>query len=83
MIQDKALWEHFEAEQARREGVDFERNLKVVEVLYREARALGAFRAPMPSPPDLEAELLIARVIRSVPDLAVRDGLRTKFSEAP
>jgi len=70
MIQDKSLWERFEAEQARREGVDFERNLKIVEALYHEARALGTFPVPAPAPLDLEAELCIARVIRDVPDLA-------------
>jgi hypothetical protein len=73
MIKDKALWERFEAEQDRREGVDFERNFKIVEALYREARELGAFPAPASSPPNLEAERRIARVIGSVPDLASPD----------
>jgi hypothetical protein len=73
MIKDKDLWERFEAQQARQEGVNFERNLKVVEALYHEARELGAFPAPASSPPDLEAERRIARVIGSVPDLASPD----------
>jgi hypothetical protein len=69
VIQDKALWERFEAEQARREDVNLQRNLKIVEALYREARELGAFPTAS-SPPDLEAERRIARVIGRVPDLA-------------
>lgn len=73
MIQDKDLWERFEAEQARREGVNFERNMKIVEALYREARELGAFPGLASSPPDLEAEQRIARVIRGVPDVASQD----------
>lgn len=41
MIRNPALVESFERSLARREAADYQRNLRIFEALYREARTLG------------------------------------------
>jgi hypothetical protein len=58
-------FEAFERELIRREEPDLERNLKLVDALYREAVVLGVF--PLKDPLEgLEVDIRIAKVINSV-----------------
>ena len=41
MIKDKKVLRNFENKLKREETADFDRNIKVFEALYREARQLG------------------------------------------
>ncbi len=57
----KLVWE-FENAQLRRRPVDYRENLRIVEALYEEARALKAF--PPSNPLDgIEVDLQLARVL--------------------
>ncbi|HUL30063.1 MAG TPA: helix-turn-helix transcriptional regulator [Thermodesulfobacteriota bacterium] len=55
----------FETNLLRKEKVDYGRNLRIVEALYREAVALGAF--PLRNPLDgIDVDLRIAKAINRV-----------------
>lgn len=62
MIQRRALVDAFERELVRREAPNYFQNLKIVEALYNEARALGAL--PPADPLDgIEVDVHLARVL--------------------
>ena len=46
MIRNPHILEAFERELARRRRPDFQKNLRIFEGLYEEARALGKWTAP-------------------------------------
>jgi len=62
MIRDVKAWEEFERELAKREPVDYQRNLRLFEALLEEARSLGRW------PPDdpLEGIELHTRFVEAV-----------------
>jgi hypothetical protein len=48
MIRNRKVWEQFKAEAQRKLPVDVKRNFKIVEALYREAKALDTGEIPPP-----------------------------------
>ena len=65
MIQDDKKLEMFEKELLRLQKPDPVRNFKIVEALYDEAVALGAF--PLKDPLDgIEVDIKIAKAVNSV-----------------
>lgn len=46
MIKDATLWERWERETRLPQPADFRRNLRLLEAMYDEARALGVTAAP-------------------------------------
>ena len=64
MIKAKEFRE-FELTLLRKEKIDINRNIKIVEALYKEAVALGVM--PLKDPLDgLDVDLRIAKVVNSV-----------------
>lgn len=62
MITNPAMVEAFEAALVRREAPNFLRNLRLVDGLYQEARALGVF--PLSDPLDgIEVDLRLAQAL--------------------
>ncbi len=62
MIKNPAMVEAFENAQARQETPDFLRNVRLVDALYEEARALGVF--PLQDPLDgIEVDIRLARAL--------------------
>ncbi|MEK6525506.1 MAG: hypothetical protein AABZ22_01400 [Nitrospirota bacterium] len=62
MIQRRALVDAFERELVRREAPNYFQNLKIVEALYNEARALGVL--PPADPLDgIEVDVHLASVL--------------------
>lgn len=60
MIQQPERFEAWQREWLRKEPIDYETNLRVIEALYEEARALGVF--PLKHPLEgLEAKIELAR----------------------
>ncbi len=67
MIKDLKEWHAFERSLLQSEGVDWRQNFRIVEALYVQASALGAF--PLQDPLDgLDVDIKIARVMKSVSD---------------
>jgi hypothetical protein len=62
VIKDPALWERWERETQLCQPADFRRNLRLLEAMYEEARALGVMAAP-PGLEGLESRLRLARVL--------------------
>jgi len=62
MIQNLEQWRRWEDAYRRRTPVDFHQNLRLLESMYREARALGHFQS-LPTLDDLEPQLRIARAL--------------------
>jgi hypothetical protein len=62
VIKDPALWETWERETLLRQPADFCRNLRLLEGMYEEARALGVMSVP-PALEGLESRLRLARVL--------------------
>jgi hypothetical protein len=62
VIKDPALWEAWERETLLRQPVDFRRNLRLLEAMYEEARALGVMSVPL-ALEGLESRLRLARVL--------------------
>ena len=62
MIKDPALWEAWERETLLRLPAVFRRNLRLLEVMYEEARALGVMGVPE-GLEGLEGRLRLARVL--------------------
>ncbi len=50
---------------ARKTPVDFQKNLKLMEAMLKEARSLGVFPCPDPWE-DFEVDLRIARAINAI-----------------
>lgn len=62
MITNPAIVEAFESAQVRREAPNFPHNLRLVDALYQEARALGVF--PLNDPLDgIEVDIRLARAL--------------------
>lgn len=66
MITDAKKWAAFEEETIRADKPDFSHNIRLVEAMYREAVALGAF-PPKDPLEGLEVDIRIARVVNGVP----------------
>jgi hypothetical protein len=62
VIKDPALWGAWERETLLRQPPDFRRNLRLLEAMYEEARALGVMGVPQ-ALEGLEARLRLARVL--------------------
>ena len=62
MIKDPGLWEAWETEVVLRQPADFRRNLRLLEAMYEEARALGVMSVPQ-ALEGLESRLRLARVL--------------------
>ncbi len=62
MIKDPVLWEAWERETLMRQPADFRRNLRLLEAMFEEARALGVMSAPQ-ALEGLESRLRLARVL--------------------
>ncbi|MBI5577282.1 MAG: hypothetical protein HY896_13100 [Deltaproteobacteria bacterium] len=66
MITDAKKWAAFEEEAIRADKPDFRRNMRLVEAMYREAAALGAF-PPADLLEGIDVDIRIARVVNGVP----------------
>jgi hypothetical protein len=65
MIKNRKLLERFEAELARKQRKNLKRNLKILDGLYAEAVALGAF--PLRDPLDgIETDIKVAKAVNRV-----------------
>jgi len=62
MIKDSATWERWERETQLSQPADFRRNLRLLEAMYEEARALGVMAVP-PGLEGLESRLRLAMVL--------------------
>jgi hypothetical protein len=62
MIKDALYWEKWERETLRRRPADFRANLRLVEAMYEEARALGVMAAS-PGLEGLESRLRLAKML--------------------
>ena len=62
MTKDLAVWERWERETQLSQPADFRRNLRLLEAMYVEARALGVM-AVAPALEGLESRLRLARVL--------------------
>ncbi len=59
----------FEAELSRKEKVDIKKNFRIMDALYREARALGVF--PLKEPLEgIDVDIKIAKAINRVSKIA-------------
>ena len=65
MITNTKIVQDFEDELLRREPVDYERNLRIAEALYEEARLLGVFPSKDPLE-GIEVKIRIARALNGV-----------------
>lgn len=62
MIKDPLLWQAWENEFESRVPVDFQHNLRLLEAMYPEARALGVMADPV-ALEGLESRFRLARVL--------------------
>jgi len=62
VIKDLLLWEKWERETQLSQPADFRRNLRLLEAMYEEARALGVMAVP-PALEGLESRLRLAMVL--------------------
>ena len=62
MVKDRELGEAWEKEMVARQGADFRRNLRLLEAMYQEARALGVMGAN-PGLEGLESRFRLARAL--------------------
>jgi len=65
VIADKDKLERFEADLLQRDKADFHRNLAIMDAMWEEAVALGAF-PPQDPMEGIEVDLRIAKVVNSV-----------------
>ena len=72
MIKPKELRD-FETALLRKEKVDFRRNLRIVEALYKEAVALGVM-PPKDPLEGVDVDLRIAKVVNCVPKTSQQDS---------
>lgn len=62
MIKDPKRWEEWETEYLKRGTVDYLRNLELLEAMYQETKALGAF--PRKDPLEgLETKIRLAKAL--------------------
>ena len=71
MIKNVSVWNAWETEYIRSQRPDFARNLRIVEALYAEARALQAFDGSAPLE-RLAHKIKLARAL-NVPTIAGTD----------
>ncbi len=65
MIRNRGLLEEFERELAKKEQLNFRKNLRIVDALYKEAVALGVF--PLKNPLEgIEVDIKIAKSVNHV-----------------
>jgi hypothetical protein len=62
VIKDPLYWEKWERETQLSQPADFRRNLRLLEAMYEEARALGVMASPQ-SLEGLESRLRLARLL--------------------
>ncbi len=62
MIKDPLYWEKWERETQLRQPADFRANLRLLEAMYEEARALGVMAVP-PALEGLESRLRLAKAL--------------------
>jgi hypothetical protein len=62
VIKDPLYWEKWERETQLRRPADFRANLRLLEAMYEEARALGIMAQP-PSLEGLESRLRLAKAL--------------------
>jgi hypothetical protein len=62
VIKDLTLWERWERGTVLRHPVDFRRNLRLLDAMYEEARALGVMAVPA-GLEGLESRLRLAKVL--------------------
>ena len=65
MIKDPLYWEKWERETQLRQPADFRANLRLLEAMYEEARALGVMAQP-PPPEGLESRIRLAKALNSL-----------------
>lgn len=66
MVKNASKLKEFEDDSIRRKTPDIRQNLRLMDSLYKEARALFVF--PLPDPlSGLETDIKIAKVINGVP----------------
>ena len=65
MIRDREYWEQWERERQRCEAPDFARNLRLVEALAEEAKALGVWERKDPLE-GIEVKIHLAKVVNSI-----------------
>jgi len=65
MVKNPKELRAFEAARARAEEVDVERNFRILDALYEEARMLGAF-PPKDPLEGIEVKIRIARAVNNV-----------------
>ncbi len=65
MIKNAEVVRRLEREILRKEKADFSRNIRLIEALYKEAIALGAF-PPQDKLSGIDVDIKIARAINSV-----------------
>ena len=65
MIRDREYWEQWEQEWLRREAPDFTHNLRLVEALAEEAKALGVWEREDPLE-GIEVKIHLAKVVNSI-----------------
>ncbi len=76
MLTNRRMVQEFEDDLLRREPPDYFRNLRIVEALYAEARALGVL--PLRDPLDgIDVDIRVAEVMR-VHGLAGKDRARAR-----
>jgi len=66
MVKNPGKWRAFEDGLLKREKADIARNFEILDALYEEARALGAF-PPKDPLEGLEVKIKIARTLNCVP----------------
>jgi hypothetical protein len=62
VIKDAAFWEAWERDVLLRQPADFRSNLRLLEAMYEEARALGVMSLPQ-ALEGLESRLRLARLL--------------------
>jgi len=65
VIKDPVLWETWERETQLTQPADFSANLRLLEAMYEEARALGVLALP-PAVEGLESRLRLARALNGL-----------------
>jgi hypothetical protein len=65
LIKNRKKIQKLERELIQKQKVDVQKNFRILEALYKEARLLGAF-PPKDSLSGLEIDLKIAKVVNSV-----------------
>lgn len=67
LVKDKEKLQKLEDDLARQEKADVKKNFRIIEAMYEEAVALGAFPSKNPLS-GIEIDIQIAKVVNSVSD---------------